>query len=406
MSLPLLSRLLGEGYRLFFLAALGFALAAVGLWVIWLAAADLGLPDPLAAMAAPSQWHAHEMIFGYGIAAAAGFLLTPERGGRRGLVALAGGLWLAGRLAMLAAPWLPPVLVAAVDLAFLPVLGLLLAPMVPRLPVPLRVAFLAAPALLWGANLACHLEWMGLTSGTASAGLRAALCVQAATMLVDGGRLVPGFTRNAMVQAGHETGLPQDVRGTGAASILTTFALALAWLADAPTWLLAGLALAAGAVTLVRAAAWRSLWTRHEAVLWGLHLAWAMTGLGLCALGLAYLGWLPETAGLHLIAIGGMGGMTVAIMVRAALGRTGRPGAAPRPVTGALVLLGLSAVVRAGADLMGPATAALGKLASGVLWLAAFGLVLAVLWPVLRDPRRPRPLVNIRPLRQGMAQND
>ncbi len=99
-------RLFGEGFRVFFLAAGLFALAAVALWL----AVVLGLWDlPLS-----SAWHAHEMVFGYGAAALGGFFLTaaPNWTGTKtaphGFIALVSGLWLLGRVAVLAAGVLPP----------------------------------------------------------------------------------------------------------------------------------------------------------------------------------------------------------------------------------------------------------------------------------------------------------
>src|SRR5215470_2307221 len=90
------------GFRPFFLLGAAWAALAVP---VWLAAYAHGyaLPSALPAM----TWHAHEMIFGFALAALAGFLLTaipnwtgrlPLRGAR--LAGLA-ALWLAGRAALL-----------------------------------------------------------------------------------------------------------------------------------------------------------------------------------------------------------------------------------------------------------------------------------------------------------------
>jgi uncharacterized protein involved in response to NO len=90
------------GFRQFFLAAGIWSAAALGLWIAVLAT-GAALPsrfDPLA-------WHIHEMIFGFALAAVAGFLLTavPSWTGRPPLqsLPLAGlaGLWLIARGACL-----------------------------------------------------------------------------------------------------------------------------------------------------------------------------------------------------------------------------------------------------------------------------------------------------------------
>ena len=115
------------GFRPFFLCA---GLAAVVLMAIWL----LGYTkrDPLLTYYGSSGWHAHEMLFGYSVAVVAGFLLTAVRNWTnietlRGLpLAALSVLWLAGRILPLLLG-IPPWMVALVDMAFLPVLALVLA---------------------------------------------------------------------------------------------------------------------------------------------------------------------------------------------------------------------------------------------------------------------------------------
>jgi uncharacterized protein involved in response to NO len=107
------------GFRPFFLMAGIWSAAALAGWIVMLAA-GLALPsrfDPL-------TWHIHEMLFGFVMAAIAGFLLTaiPNWTGRapisgRPLAALA-SLWLAGRLACFVSASIPFWLAAAIDLAF------------------------------------------------------------------------------------------------------------------------------------------------------------------------------------------------------------------------------------------------------------------------------------------------
>ena len=80
----------------------------------------------------PHLWHGHEMLFGFIGAAIAGFLLTavPSWTGSRGFagapLVLASALWLAGRIAFAGAAFLPWPVVAAIELAFLPLLAFLI----------------------------------------------------------------------------------------------------------------------------------------------------------------------------------------------------------------------------------------------------------------------------------------
>lgn len=111
--------LFAYGFPPFFLLAGIEALATVLAWTGFRTGL-VPLPSPWP----PSAWHAHELLFGYGFAAVAGFLLTaiPNWTGRlplSGLPLLAlVGLWLLGRLAPIAAGGLPPALVVVAALAF------------------------------------------------------------------------------------------------------------------------------------------------------------------------------------------------------------------------------------------------------------------------------------------------
>jgi uncharacterized protein involved in response to NO len=120
--------LLAYGFRLFFLAAALFAALAVPLWLAGYMGA-VALPTPLPA----SLWHGHEMLFGYGTAVLAGFLLTatpgwsgrpPVKGAALATLAV---IWLAGRLMSFAGGSVPG-FAAAIDLAFLPTLAIAIAP--------------------------------------------------------------------------------------------------------------------------------------------------------------------------------------------------------------------------------------------------------------------------------------
>ncbi len=116
--------LAAKGFRPFFLLAAGFAVLTVVTWVLMFA----GLMRPPAYLA-PFDWHAHEMIFGFTAAVIAGFLLTAvgnwtqrETVVGAPLFALA-GVWIAGRVAMAFPTILSPPVTAAIDLTFLPLLG-------------------------------------------------------------------------------------------------------------------------------------------------------------------------------------------------------------------------------------------------------------------------------------------
>ncbi|WP_208531342.1 NnrS family protein, partial [Pseudomonas aeruginosa] len=117
MAIPPIWRL---GFRPFFLGGALFAVLAIALWLSALAGLWSGW-QPVGGWLA---WHRHEMLFGFGVAIIAGFLLTAVQTwtGVPGLqgkpLALLAGLWLAARLA-----WLfdaPLALLLVLQLSFLP----------------------------------------------------------------------------------------------------------------------------------------------------------------------------------------------------------------------------------------------------------------------------------------------
>lgn len=392
-----LKRLFGDGFRVFFLAAGLFAILSIGVWAWWLALQAVGGGGDWPTAAAPQQWHAHEMIFGYGAAALGGFFLTavPNWTGARAVphvfIAAVAGLWLMGRVAVWSSGILSAGVVAGLDLAFVSVLAAkLLAQMLKR-PKPQQLILLAMLALFWAANLTVHLEWMGWTQDTLWGGLRAGLFTLGAMIMVLGGRVTPGFTRNAVVQSGREVGLPWNPMPLAALAIVAALSQPVGHLIGVPQALLAPLALVAGGAGLIRVALWRGAWTRDKPILWALHLSYAVNAGGFLAYGLAGLGIGSEIGALHILGIGGVGGMTVAVMSRATLGHTGRALVAPVPVAIAYALLPMAALVRlAGAsfpDLYYPAA-----LTAAALWVTAFTLFTAALWPMFWGPRQPRPL--------------
>ena len=111
--------LLSYAFRPMFLAAGGWAIVAIAMWLA-MTLGYLQLPTRFA----PLRWHIHEMLFGFVMAAVAGFLLTaipnwtgrPPVQGR--LLAVLAGLWLLGRIVCLISADLPAWLVIITDLSF------------------------------------------------------------------------------------------------------------------------------------------------------------------------------------------------------------------------------------------------------------------------------------------------
>lgn len=90
---------------------------------------------------------------------------------------------------------------------------------------------------------------------------------------------------------------------------------------------------------------------------------------------------------LHALTIGTAATMILAVMTRAALGHTGRPLVAARPVAIAYVLLCLATLVRVFAPSLATVEYRWTVMAAGALWVAAFALFLMTYTPILMRPR-------------------
>lgn len=387
-----IQRLFSEGFRVFFLATGLHALAVLLVWTFWLARQASGGFLDLPIGIAPQYWHGHELVFGFGSAALGGFFLTavPNWTGAKTaparFIALAAGLWLAGRVAMTVSGWVPPGLVALVDLAFLPLLGAKIATQLLKRPKPQNVMFLGLLTIVWLANLLTHLEFMGL-AGTAGAGLRGGLFGLVAMIAVLGGRVTPAFTRNAMQRDGVLTGLPRSHAWLDRPGIALAIALPLATLAQMPAPVTATLALLAGMVQMARLAGWSGRFAARQPILLTLHVSFGLVGVGLVLIGLAGFGLGSEVAALHFLAIGGVAGMVLAMKSRAVLGHSGRALVAPAPLAAAYALLPLAAGLRWAASVLPEHDVAV-SIAAGAVWLAAFTLSTVALWSAFWGPRK------------------
>ena len=379
-----------HGFRPFFLAAVLFGLAVIPVWLaVWRGALGLGGPF------LPVDWHVHEMIFGYGAAVLAGFLFTavPNWTGRmpvRGWpLAVLLALWVAGRLAVAGLLWLGPVGAMLFDSAFL----LAVVGMVTREIIAgknwrnLKVAI--PVALLLAANVLFHVEAM--TGGMADTGRRFGTAALIFLVMLIGGRIVPSFTRNWLTRQG-ATRIPVPFNRFDVACLAAGAAAMLAWTVVPDSSFTGGLLGLSAVLHGLRLVRWRGVATWRSPLLVMLHLAYGFLPVGLLAASLAAVGLAGPQAGAHLLGIGAVGGMTVAVMMRATMGHTGRPLVAGRILATAFAMVAVAAAVRAaGAAGFGPVPD--GITLAALLWTAGFLLLALRLVPWLAAPgvtrRRP-----------------
>ncbi|MCI5097244.1 MAG: NnrS family protein [Rhodobacteraceae bacterium] len=384
------NRVFSEGFRIFFLAAGLYGVFTGVVWSLWLS----GMTESPSSSVSPHLWHAHEMIFGYATAAVGGFFLTAvpnwtnTPGARQGFIALAAGLWLLGRLAVWYSAAIPPIWVAVLDMAFVPFLAAKILSQLLKRPKPQNMMFLVFLVLLWVANGMVHLEWTGVTEDTAANGLRAGLLVLCGLIAILGGRITPAFTRNAMKRAGvAESAWPRSSQVIEKATLVSALALPVLVLVPLPVQVSAAVAVVLGVLQCARLTNWRARWCLRQPILFALHLGLGMLAVGLLLWGLAGFGLGDEIAALHVLGIGCVGGMTLAVMSRAGLGHSGRPLVAPGPVAVGYFVLAAAAVLRWLGSELGSEFFLPSMLGTGALWVLAFALYLLAMWPALTQPR-------------------
>ena len=190
------------GFRPFFLLCGCYALILVPLWLFRFAHASVAFGE-LPAL----YWHAHEMIYGFVMAAIAGFLLTAvpswtaQRGSAGWALILAVSLWIAGRVAMSAANAMPFWLLAVLELALVPCLLALLAPPILRTRNR-NVPILAVLIVLWLIDAAFVSSMARGDTLLAAGALRLAIDFVLILVTIVGGRIVPAFTANALRRRG------------------------------------------------------------------------------------------------------------------------------------------------------------------------------------------------------------
>ncbi|WP_460124141.1 NnrS family protein [Pseudomonas sp. S2_C03] len=368
LAIPPLLRL---AFRPFFLGGCLLALLAIPLWL----AAFSGSIVNWQPAGGWLGWHRHELLFGFGLAIIAGFLLTAvqtwtSRPGLSGqpLAALA-VVWLLARVAWLVnVPWaLLAVLELAFPLAVAALMGFTLWKVRQKRNYPIVAVLLllaAADAVSLYGLLAGHEGWQ-------RQGVLGGIWLVAAMMGLIGGRVIPFFTQRGLGRK--DAVVPWAwldwLLLIGSPLVAVLYAAGPALYAN--VWV--GVLFAVlGVGHLIRLVRWhdRGLW--QVPLLWSLHLAYGW--LALACLGMA--AWhfgapINPSLAVHCLTIGAMGGLVLAMIARVSLGHTGRPLEPPQGMTLAFILLNLGCLSRVGLVLLFPLAA---LWIAGACWALAFAL--------------------------------
>ncbi|WP_323918364.1 NnrS family protein [Aeromonas caviae] len=373
------------GFRPFFLfGSLFSALAMLG----WLG--QLNGWFALPGIANPIWWHAHEMLFGFGAAIVAGFLLTAVQNwtahpGVRGWpLALVVGLWVIPRGLL---PWFGEsnVTLMVMDLAWLPLCTWFLARPIIVTRQWRNLFFVPLLLVLTLLNTACwrwHAEWPLVEHI-----LLATVLLFTTLIAVMGGRVIPFFTARAT-----ETEKALPLPWLECIALASLWLILLLWLVLPTQWVIGiqmfPLYIVAAGAHLYRQLRWRPGITVAQPLLWSLHLAYLFIPLGLTALAARTAGWpIALSLASHLFSAGSMGAMILGMIARVSLGHSGRALQIGRRITAAFALVILSALLRVLLPLFWPDLTLTGWNLSGWSWVAAYGLFVWVYTPILTSPR-------------------
>lgn len=316
--------ILSYGFRPFFFLGSLYA----GLTILFWLPLFYGMLDT-SSVFAPVDWHIHEMLFGYLAAVMTGFLLTaipnwtgrlPVQGAPLLVLAL---LWLAGRVAVFFSAGIGWLAAGIIDCAFLLAVAGAAATEIVAGRNWRNLKVLIPVTVLLAANVVFHAE--AHFDGFSDFGRRLGIGAAILLITIIGGRIIPSFTRNWLVRE-NPGRLPVPFNRFDAAAIGLS-ALALAAWAFLPEWPVTGLLLLAAALAnLLRLARWAGERTVRDPLVLVLHVAYAFVPLGFLLTGFSVLrpDALSPAAGIHAFSVGAIGAMTLAVMMRATLGHTGR----------------------------------------------------------------------------------
>jgi uncharacterized protein involved in response to NO len=378
--------LLRLAFRPFFLGAGFYAVVAVSVWMAMTAFDRSFVVD----VWPPVIWHAHEMLFGYGLAVVAGFLLTAiknwtgEQTVRGPWLLLLFSLWAVARVMPLIEIDHAVQLMAVFDILFM--LMFITVATIPVIKVKqyAQTGIISKLVLLLISNLLFYFGALGLVADGVRWGLYSGLYMLIALVLVMGRRVIPFF-----IEKGTDSGV--IVRNWQWIDITSLVLLLLLWVFDVFTEYRLTVSLVAAllcAVHVIRMIGWYTVAIWNRPLLWVLYLAYLSIVSGFLLKSLEYSLAISPFLSVHAFAYGGIGVMTLGMMSRVTLGHTGRSVSEPPSLLfWCFVMLLAGTVVRVVFPLCNNELYVYWIGLSQILWIASFAVFLLVYTPMLITPR-------------------
>lgn len=373
------------GFRPFFLGASVFAVVSIVAWMlVYFAQNTVSMTN-----VTTSQWHAHEMLYGYGMAVVAGFLLTavknwtgiPTLFGKPLMVLFA--LWCAARVAFLFGTALLS-WAAVADVSFGLMFIIAIAMPIIKAKQWIQLAVVAKVTLLWVGNLIFYLGCFGILTSGMTYAINGAILLFISLILMIGRRVIPFFIERGVankVQLKQYRWLDISILVVFAALFINAIFVQMPYLTSIFAWVLF-------ALNGFRLFNWHTAGLWRVPLLWSLYLSAWLINLGFFFYGLQAMQPNFSILTLHIFTIGGIGLMTLGMMSRVALGHTGRDIRKPSRWLG-FVFAGLvaSVIFRAMIPMFTTQFYTGWVLVAGILWCLSFAIFVWIYTPILLKPR-------------------
>ncbi|PCI20706.1 MAG: NnrS family protein [Piscirickettsiaceae bacterium] len=374
------------GFRPFFLAVGIFSFISM---LLWLAMYQFGMMISLGRLAS-HYWHAHEMLYGFTMAAISGFLLTAIKNwtGEQTiqnyplLILLL--MWLAARICMLIGSDFY-IGAAVFDLSFNLYLFIAVLQPIAKAKQWRQAGIVSKIFLLAVFNALFYLGLFGIVNNGIYWGIYGGTFLLLALILTIGRRVLPFFISKGIddpVEIKNSTFLDLTLLITFLAFSITEVFIKDRTLSS---YLAGGLFV----LSSVRLYNWHTKQIWSVPLLWGLYSAFVFITLGFLLFALIpYIDVLTPSLALHSITIGGFGLMTLSMMSRVTLGHTGRGvKQASRWLAIAQWLLLLGVICRVFLPLFAGGFYTQLVFIAQLLWLVSFALFVGINYPLLTKPR-------------------
>jgi len=358
---------LNLGFRPFFLFASLSGFLLIALWLLQYSGV-IGLSNYYGT----TNWHSHEMLFGYTSAVIAGFLLTAVRNWTNAptiikapLAAIA-AIWLVARLLPFTsvAGWV----VAVVDLSFFLFLAIAIAMPVVKVKQWKNLIMVIIPLFFFLANLLVHLFHLGIAN-TLYAGNMLAIYAIILLLIIMTGRVVPFFTKIVIKRL--------EPKENIALEKFLYVQLAFLAITDSfgftPT-IVAFFALLGAIAHMIRIRTWFAKELLGVPILWVLHAGYVWMIIGFILKALAAMEMVGNNLAIHAWTVGAIGLLTYGMMARVSLGHTGREMKPAKIVEFGFLVIIFAAIIRVIFPMLSMESYNLWVQLSGILWCLAFVL--------------------------------